>query len=300
MQTEELYLNIINNLRDGIYFVDHDRRITFWNKAAEEITGYAAEEIVGKQCQYSNLNHIDENGTPLCTVGCPLFATLGDGKQRQERVFVRHKDGYRIPVYVNIFPVEKEGKITGAIEVFTQDSPTVYEDDLVERLSNIAMHDALTKLPNRRYLESFLKYKMDEYQRFGRLFAVLFADIDNFGSFNNTYGHDVGDAVLKNIAASIKRSVRRNDIVGRWGGEEYVGVYSISDASVLSIIGEKFRQLVQNTDVACDKGTLHVSVSVGITAVQPGDTIDSIVERADALMYRSKKSGKNRVSLDEQ
>ena len=298
MEMEELYLNIINNLRDGIYFVDKERKILFWNKAAQEITGYAPEEIVGKPCQHSSLNHIDDKGRPLCVVGCPLFATLGDGQQRQDQVFVRHKDGYRIPIHVNIFPMRKDGEIVGAVEVFTQDSPTVYEDDLVEKLSNVAMHDQLTRLPNRRYLDSFLSYKMEEYRRFGRPFAVLFADIDNFSRFNNEYGHDVGDAVLKNIAASIKRSVRRNDLVGRWGGEEYIGIYSIADASDLPIIGEKYRQLVQNTEVACDKGILNVSVSVGITAVRPEDSIESLVERADALMYRSKKEGKNRVTCD--
>ncbi|MBQ4346971.1 MAG: GGDEF domain-containing protein [Firmicutes bacterium] len=294
----ELYLNILNNLRDGIYFVDNERRILFWNKAAQEITGYSEEEIVGKPCQTSNLNHIDKEGRPLCIVGCPLFSTLKDGKQRQEQVFVRHKDGYRIPIYVNIFPMKKDGETIGAVEVFTQASPTVYEDDLVESLSNIAMHDALTKLPNRRYLESFLRYKMEEYQRFGRLCAVLFADIDNFGRFNNEYGHDVGDEVLKNIANSIKHSVRRNDLVGRWGGEEYVGIYSIAEAKDVGIVGEKFRAMVENTEVPYDRGILRVSVSVGITVVRPEDTLESIVERADSLMYMSKKGGKNRVTTD--
>ena len=296
MEMDELYLSIINNLRDGIYFVDTDRRILFWNKAAEAITGYSSEEIVGKPCQTSALSHIDEEGRPLCMVGCPLFATLGDGQQRQDRVFVRHKDGYRIPIHVNIFPVRKNGEITGAVEVFTQDSPTVYEDNLVEKLSNVAMHDQLTQLPNRRYLESFLKYKMEEFQRFGSLFAVLFADIDNFSRFNNEYGHDVGDAVLRNLASSVKRSVRRNDLVGRWGGEEFVGIYTIAGTSDISIVGEKFRQLVQNTEVICDAGALNVSVSVGITAVSSEDTIDTLVERADTLMYRSKRDGKNRVT----
>ncbi|MBQ2697261.1 MAG: GGDEF domain-containing protein [Clostridia bacterium] len=293
---EQLYLNIINNLRDGIYYVDKERKILFWNKAAEEITGYPQEEIVGMRCQETHLNHIDEEGHPLCIIGCPLFATLADGKQRQDRVFVRHRDGYRIPIHVNIFPIIKDGEIEGAVEVFTQDSPTVYEDDLVEKLSNIAMHDQLTRLPNRRYLESFLRYKMEEFQRFGRLFAVLFADIDNFGSFNNQYGHDLGDSVLRNIAASIKRSVRRNDLVGRWGGEEYVGIYSIASPEDIGIIGEKFRQLVHMTEVEHEGTLLTVTVSVGITVVQMGDTLDSVVERADALMYRSKKNGKDRVT----
>jgi len=298
MENEELYLNIINNLRDGIYFVDKDRRIRFWNSAAQRITGYTADEIVGKNCQYSLLNHIDEEGRPLCTVGCPLFATLADGCQRRERVFVRHKEGYRIPIHVNIFPIEKDGEITGAVEVFTQDSPTVYEDDLVERLSNIAMHDELTRLPNRRYLESFLSYKMEEYKRFGRLYAVLFADIDNFSRFNNEYGHDIGDTVLKNISAGIKHSVRRNDLVGRWGGEEFVGIYPIADAGDIHIIGEKLRALVENTEVMNGDEPLKVTISVGITAVRPDDTEESVVERADELMYKSKREGKNRVSFE--
>lgn len=298
MQQEELYLTIINNLRDGIYFVDKNREITFWNQAAERITGYSQEDIVGKRCQRSGLNHIDEEGRPLCVVGCPLFSTLSDGKQRQDRVFVRHKEGYRIPIHVNIFPVEKDGEITGAVEVFTQNSPTVYDDDLVEKLSNIAMHDPNTHLPNRNYLQSFLTYKMEELVRFGRNFAVLFADIDNFSRFNNEYGHNVGDAVLQNIASSIKRSVRRDDLVGRWGGEEYLGVYSIRSEADIPIIGEKFRALVERTEIPYQDGTLNVSVSVGITAARLGDTIEGLVERADQLMYQSKKGGKNRVTHD--
>jgi len=297
MLTEELYLNIINNLRDGIYFVDTERRILFWNKAAERITGYTADEIVGKHCPQTLLSHIDENGRPLCVVGCPLFASLADGKQRQDRVFVRHRDGYRIPIYVNIIPITKDGKITGAVEVFTQDSPTVYNDDLVEKLSNIAMHDTLTKLPNRRYLESFMNYKLEEFQRFGRLFAVLFADMDNFSRFNNEYGHDVGDAVLRNIGASIKRSVRRNDLVGRWGGEEFLGIYSIASEDDLQILGEKFRSLVLNTDVFHNNKKLHVTVSAGITAIKQGESLSAIIERADALMYQSKCEGKDRVTV---
>jgi len=297
MEMEELYLHIINNLRDGIYFVDRDRRIMFWNKAAEQITGYSADEIIGKPCQRSNLNHIDEEGRPLCLVGCPLFTTLKDGQQRQERVFVRHREGYRIPIRINIFPIRKNGEIIGAVEVFTQDTPTVYADDLVSKLSDIAMYDQLTQLPNRRYLDSFLNYKMEEYLRFGRLYAVLFADIDNFSRFNNEYGHAVGDAVLRNIAESIKRNMRHNDLVGRWGGEEYVGIYAINTPDDLAIIGEKFRQLVKNTEVTHNDLRLNVSVSVGISAVRAYDTVESLVARADALMYRSKKDGKNRVTV---
>lgn len=297
MKTEELYLNIINNLCDGVYFVDTERTIAFWNKAAEEITGYSAEEIIGRQCQNSMLNHIDTNGRPLCTLGCPLFATLIDGEQRKETVYVRHKKGHRFPIRVNIFPVWEDGKITGAIEIFTRNSPIVYEDDLVEHLTGIAMHDALTNLPNRRYLENFLDYKLSEYKRFDKAFAVLFADIDDFSKFNNNYGHDIGDRVLVNIAESLMSNVRKNDLVGRWGGEELVGIYSLNKSYEASIIAEKFWLLIANTDVQAGNQALHVSASVGVTAVMPSDTVASLIERADQNMYTTKKNGKNGITV---
>ena len=299
MRTEEMYLHIINNLQDGVYFVDTDRKIQFWNNAAETITGYSADEVVGLTCPETMLNHIDDEGRPLCIVGCPLYATIVDGAQRRDKVFVRHKKGHRIPITVNIFPMYQNGEIIGAVEVFTQNSPKVYRDDLVERLSGIAMHDTLTNLPNRRYLESFLEYNLSEFNRFGKKFAVLFADIDNFGSFNNNYGHDVGDEVLKNIAASLNRSMRNSDLVGRWGGEEFLGVYTVAKDYEATIVGERFRRLVENTEVMHEGKPLKVSVSVGVTLVGRDDTVQEMVERADKLMYNSKKTGKNRVTGDD-
>ncbi len=116
MKIEKMYLEIINNLPDGIYFVSPDREILFWNKAAEKITGYTAEEIIGKRCQDSGLNHIDQAGRPLCMIACPLFETLVDGEQRRAKVFVRHKEGYRIPISVNILPIRKAGKLQGQLK----------------------------------------------------------------------------------------------------------------------------------------------------------------------------------------
>lgn len=297
MNNEQLYRHIINNLTDGVYFVDTERTITFWNAAAETITGYTADEIVGKRCQDNILNHIDEEGRPLCQVGCPLFATLIDGNQRKHRVFLRHKDGHRIPILVNIFPVVDNGEIKGAIEIFTRDSPVRYDDDLIERLSSIAMKDALTNLPNRRYLESYLDYKLTEFKRYHAPFALLFADIDNFSEVNNTHGHEVGDLVLQNVAKSARSHMRRDDFFGRWGGEEFVGVYSIKQPFEATILAEKLRALVAGTEALAHDGTrISVTMSIGVTTPQDNDTLETLIERADQLMYQSKERGKNCVS----
>ena len=298
MNTEGLYLHILNNMSDGVYFVDTERRITFWNKAAEDITGYDAEEIIGRKCDQSRLNHIDITGKPLCVVGCPLYSSIMDGQQRKDEVFLRHKEGHRIPVFVNIFPLVENGEIIGAAEIFTPNSPAVYDDDLVEKLSNMAMRDSLTGLPNRRYLQSFMEYKLNEYKRFNSLFSVLFMDIDNFCKFNNEYGHDIGDLVLRKISETIRKNTRKSDLFGRWGGEEFIGVYTLSSSDEAAVAAEKIRMLVANTEVPCNDKILSVTVSVGIATVQNDDTIEALLNRADRLMYKSKEAGKNRVHAE--
>ena len=170
---------------------------------------------------------------------------------------------------------------------------------MIKELSGRAMYDNMTNLPNRQYMESFLEYKLSEYHRFDKKIAVLFADIDNFGTFNNEYGHEVGDLVLKNISKGISQTIKHSDFFGRWGGEEFVGVFDINKSYEATIIAERIRALVESTDVVTSEGEkLKVTISIGITVVNKQDTLESIVKRADELMYKSKKNGKNRISTD--
>lgn len=298
MTPEKLYLEIIDNIYVGVYFVDQERRITFWNKAAEEITGYKKEDIVGQCCQCNLLNHIDREGRPLCNLGCPLYATIIDGHQRKDEVFLRHKKGHRIPILVNIFPILEEDIIIGAIEIFTPKSPMVYDDDLVEKLSSLAMCDQLTGLANRRKIESYLEYRFLEMQRFQSKFCVVFWDIDNFSKINNAYGHGTGDNALQSITKSIMHTMRKNDILGRWGGEEFIGVFEIKNDYEAMAIAEKIRVLISKTEILHEDVNLSVTASLGVAVARADDTIDSVIKRADSLMYQSKEKGKNCVTSD--
>ena len=298
MNKEEFYLSIINQIQEGIYYVDKDRRILFWNRAAETITGYEAREIQGRRCENSGLTHIDLEGNPLCTLGCPLFAALSDGVQRRDQVFLRHKNGHRIPVEISIFPVKGPEGIAGAVEMFSPISSRCYDDELIDHLTQAAMQDALTGLPNRRHTETFLEYKLQQYRRFGRKFVVLYGDIDDFSQVNNRYGHDAGDAVLRNVAKSLQSSIRREDLVGRWGGEELLAIYTVHRAEQAAAIGERFRSLVEGTLTFCEGRMLRVTISVGAAVVGPEDTPESLTKRADQLLYESKRRGKNRVTTE--
>lgn len=293
-----LFRTIVDNIEEGVYYVDPERTILLWNKGAEKITGYAASEVLGRHCQDDILNHIDHEGHPLCLMCCPLYATMGDGQQRKAEVLLRHKKGYRVPVRVNAIPIYEGDAVVGALEVFSPTSPVQYEDSFVQSLTSRAMRDQLTGLPNRAYLESFLHYKLQEFRRFGSLFCVLFADIDNFSRVNNEYGHTAGDNVLCGIAAALTEHLRKADKVGRWGGEEFLGVFDLRAEEDIHIMGEKVRSILDIAHTMPDGTPRRVTCSLGITAVRPGDTADAILQRADTLMYKSKQSGKNCVSTD--
>lgn len=298
MENGEFYREIVQNLRVGVYFVDKQRRIQVWNHEAEKITGYTAEELKGKCCQNSGLMHVDQEGNQLCGMDCPLYHTLRDGKPRREHLLLRHKNGQRIPILADIVPIRKEKNIIGAVELFHWDSITNYKDDLIDQLSNAATHDDLTGLLNRGYLERVLSYWVEEFYHRGERSAVLFADVDNFSQVNNTYGHPVGDEVLKKIGETIHQTTRHNDIAGRWGGEEFLGIYRIDDARECCIIAERLRHQVSEIQVPVNGAVVKVTISVGITCIRNGDNVQSLLQRVDKLMYQGKKNGKNCVCCD--
>jgi len=292
-----LYKNVLDNLQECIYFVDSKRKIFFWNKEAERVTGFTAEEMIDSYCCDHGLQHVDEVGTKLCMNGCPLEKTLEDGKQREVVAYLHHKKGHRVAVLIRTLPIYQDGKIVGAVETFSDNFDQIRMRREIDRLHLLAMYDQLTDLPNRRYIDSYLEHAFQDYQLLEISFGVLMMDIDHFGIFNNTYGHDVGDKVLTMISRSIENALRKDDFVGRWGGEEFMVI--IKDISVKDLKGvaEKIRILVENSFLQSGDHHLKVTISIGGTLIKEIDTIESVQKRADDALYISKDSGRNCVTI---
>ena len=120
---------------------------------------------------------------------------------------------------------------------------------------------------------------------------------DFFKHFNDTYGHDVGDEVLKMVARTLSNAMRSFDLAGRWGGEEFVLIVVNMDPTALANTAERIRRLVEHSSLTTDDGSLSVTVSIGAVLSQADDTMDSLLKKADQLMYRSKMDGRNRISI---
>ena len=117
---DSFYRQLLHSLDDGIYFVDRFRRIVFWNQGAEKISGYSFDEVQGRFCGDGLLQHVDFDGNIMCGAGCPLTATIKDGQNHEVDVYLKHKNGHRVPVKVISSPVyNADGDIIGAVERFT-------------------------------------------------------------------------------------------------------------------------------------------------------------------------------------
>lgn len=290
---------LIKNLRDGVYFVDSERRITLWNRAAEEITGYAAEEVVGSCCADNILNHVNGQGRNLCRGRCPLVETMEDGRSREEEIYLRHKDGHRIPVLVRTVPLRNSaGEVIGAAETF---SDLRARDAVLLRLrelEKLALSDPLTQLSNRTHISGELEDWLREKDRYDLSFGVLMMDIDHFKDFNDQHGHDRGDLVLKTVANTLRGAARSFDLIGRWGGEEFLGLIRSVDRKELIRIAERCRVLVEQSSVPLGGAPGRVTISIGGALANKEDTPDSLVKRADQMMYRSKRAGRNLVTVE--
>lgn len=298
MLNEKSYQMILDNLYDGLYFVDRNRVIRYWNRGAQRISGFTAQEVVGRPCSDSILTHVDDQGNHLCLSPCPLAEAIADQTDREVHMYMHHKDGHRIPVSVRVFPLFDElGQLSGGVELFTDISAYKSIEQRAKELEAMALMDQLTRLANRHCIENELLTRFEEARRFGWPFGLLMMDIDHFKEFNDAYGHDVGDRVLKFVAETLVKNARPFDVIGRWGGEEFIGIIRNVDAGQLNDLAQRMRMLVERSYLTHENQKLQVTISMGATLMRPHEDTASLIKRADTLLYESKYAGRNRVTM---
>jgi diguanylate cyclase (GGDEF)-like protein len=235
----------------------------------------------------------------MCGDGSCLAArSMRQDEPCEMEVYLLHREGYRVPVVSRTKPIkDTNGVITGAVEIFNENSRELAALERIKDLEKLSLLDELTGLGNRRHAEMHLQSRLDQLARYDWPFGLLYFDIDLFKRVNDIYGHDEGDRVLKVVAQTAQAGVRSFDIVSRWGGEEFTAIVENTDGPVLLAVAEKLRRLVENSPVVLGGDTIVTTVSVGATLGVPHDSIESLVKRADELMYESKGRGRNKVTL---
>ncbi|MBT0963140.1 PAS domain S-box protein [Denitromonas iodatirespirans] len=284
---------LLNSAGEGIYGVDINGRCTFINPAALAMLGFEREEVLGQNPH--TLFHVhDRDASPDAEASCPIAVALRDGVRREaEDAFLR-KSGERFPVSMTATPLREDDRIVGA-EVVFQD---IGERKAMEQeLVRLATTDALTGVANRRRFLEQLEMELARAKRFGQPATLLMLDIDHFKRVNDTYGHATGDAVLQHFARLTQQRLRRIDLFGRLGGEEFAILLTGTDGAGARHFSEQFRRAVAQTPAAA-KGEISISVSIGVAEFDPQEpTPDTLLARGDVALYRAKAGGRNRIEL---
>lgn len=195
--------------------------------------------------------------------------------------------------------IQKKDEVGFATEVFNNMVIDLQQNR--KKLEQLATTDSLTKLVNRKQLLQNLSEHFNAYQRYMTKFSILVIDIDHFKKINDTYGHPAGDAVLIDMAAVFMDSVRTIDVVGRYGGEEFLVILTRTDEATAMVVAERIRQSVKEHTFIVDNNRLAVTISIGVTEVLKSDSSESdLINRADKALYKAKESGRDRVICTDQ
>jgi diguanylate cyclase (GGDEF)-like protein/PAS domain S-box-containing protein len=298
VKAASFHQDVCDNLSEGVYFVDKERTITYWNRGAQNLTEFQRDDAIGRHCYDNFLKHVDSEGRLLCHMGCPLAATLKDGQAREAEVFLHTKAGEKVPVSVRVSPVvDNSGMLIGAVEVFSNIAPQRELERRAREFEELAYRDVLTGLSSRRHIELKLRQALEEVQQFGRKAGVLLLDIDGFKRVNDTYGHPVGDAALKAVGEKLTETLRACDSAGRWGGEEFLLVALDVNLKELGALAERCRKAIAANQIPVEKELVSITVSVGAALLKKGESTDQAVKRADELLYIAKCQGGNGVRV---
>ncbi len=294
----ERFLNtIFNSIRDPFCILDEEFRIIRVNEAYAQLKNKTPGELIGRKC-YEAL----EAKQSVCD-GCVVNKTFHSGDPCAKDKLVNFDDGTQSWVEIYTYPIlEEEGKVSHVIE-YTRDVTERKKSEeerrrLIERLEHLSRTDGLTGLINRRALTDSLSYEIDRAKRYRSELSLILCDIDNFKDINDTYGHDMGDRVLQMVSATLKTILRKTDIAGRYGGDEFMLILPETSLAGAESLADKVLSEVRNTDLCLpDRRIVHLSMSIGVACMTgESETINSLVKRADDAMYNSKQGGRDRVS----
>ena len=267
------------------------------NRAFTTLTGYSAKEVIGQT------PHIFSSGRHDKGFFDAMWRTLTETGHWQGEIWNRRKNGMIVAEWLNISAVAApDGSVTHYVGTFTD---IAENKDALAEIHRLAYYDSLTHLPNRRLLQDRLGQALVAASRKGLYGAILFLDLDNFKTLNDTRGHDAGDQLLIEVARRLRCAVRECDIVGRLGGDEFVVLLEdlSTEAEVAAILSKQVAEKVRDdlaNPYSFDGYEFHCTASIGIRLYRDRETTEELFRQADLAMYQAKMAGKNLLCFFDQ
>lgn len=295
-ETARFLNTIFESIRDPFMILDTDYKIIKANKAYSDLKKIMLKDLIGEKC-YAATRKRDS----VCD-DCIVAKTFrsGDTSAKEKKISTVPSEQEWIEIYT--YPIlNQKGVVTHVIEYvrnITDRKRAEQESQrFIKELETLSSEDSLTGLQNRRMIFERIGYEIERVRRYQAELSLIFCDLDNFKEINDTYGHKAGDEVLRSIANILRRSVRTSDVVGRYGGDEFLIVLPQQSLKGAQDLAERIRISVQDTKFEMPDGkSVGTTMSIGVAFYDGAETdVDALISRIDTALYVSKRSGKNQI-----
>jgi diguanylate cyclase (GGDEF)-like protein/PAS domain S-box-containing protein len=293
---KDFYKSILEAIVNGVWVCDKNDIIYYTNSGMAEIAGIPKEEIIGSRILVNfpendaqNFNKYYQKAKE--SLQAVYFDTISIQTPASKKTF---QSGWLIPIVSN---QEFNGMVCTVEDVTEQKWAEEKLKLAYKRLQLAARTDPLTKLLNRRGMLERIETEQIRFERNRRQFGVVISDIDKFKNFNDTYGHDCGDFVLRSVAKLMREMIRKQDIIARWGGEEFLLIFPETDLEGSQIITERIRQKIEESLYIYDGNRVSITMTFGVTIYDRDMDIYDCIKQADVALYDGKNSGRNCVKL---
>jgi diguanylate cyclase (GGDEF)-like protein/PAS domain S-box-containing protein len=300
LRSEKFLNTIFDSIKDPFSIVDRDYKIVRVNEAYAAMRSRRCKELIGRKCF-----EVLHNRMSACD-DCVVEKTFQSSDPCAKDKFLVLPGGGETWVEIYTYPiVSEEGRVSHVIE-YTRDITCRRKSEeerkkLIERLEYLSNTDVLTGLLNRRALIERLTYEVERAVRYGSDLSLVLCDIDYFKEINDSYGHTLGDNALTAIAGALRSSLRGSDILGRYGGDEFMLILPETSVQGAVEFAERIRASLDDASIRIrGRKTINMSLSLGVTCLRRrkgGADVDGLIRRADAALYLAKRTGRNKVCV---
>ncbi len=294
----EIYRTVLDNLGTGVYIVDRNRRIRFWNEGAEQITGYLRQDVVGRFLREhflasgNNTKDIDSDPED------PINLAFRDGKPSTVDVSILHKEGYRVPIQLRTSPIRNgRGEVIGAAESFERNRSASEWSRRQSGIVDLTCLDGVTGVASRTTMETRLGECLTTFREHNIPFSLLLIQIDQLENFRASRGPGVVPTILRIVAQSMENCVRPTDMVGCWDENQFIAILMECRESEVGFVGERVRKMISRAEIEWWGDKFTITSPVGGAGCRPEDEIESLVARAAASLKESVAQGGNCVTV---
>ncbi|MFN9717558.1 MAG: diguanylate cyclase [Planctomycetota bacterium] len=302
------FINVLyqfQELYDGYFILDSHENYCIWSDGMPGMTGLPMQSVLGRSWQPMDVQLVsltDDTAAPEVRENTMVGQTIRNGRPQFASKLCRVGDSRHLKVDVHTMPIlGPNGGVYGIVQLLRNKSGVRRQSREYVELKLAATRDALTGVANRGQLETQLRHLLEDYHtnEGTRPLSTIFLDVDKFKRINDTFGHQVGDQVLVDLTRLIQHETYSGEIIGRYGGEEFVVICPDTDLEGAVRRAERLRHAVIKSSIG-GISTLNVTSSFGVSTTRLGDTVQTLLERADNCLYRAKETGRNRTCWESQ